>query len=116
MLLAREEAVQDQAQEVVAQRAKESLGAEQSRETRPPDLFLQLVKAEAVRVQEHRGRASGNVIAQESEDIDQNWKTKGDDESSRTANEVSARMAQGPQQRILTVQGTRSREALRRAS
>lgn len=116
MLLTREEAVQDQAQEVVTQRTKQSVGAEKSRETRPSDLFLQLFKAEAVRVQKHRGRASRNVIAQESEYIDQDGKTKGYDEGSGTGKEVSTRMAGFLMQQVLTVRGIRIREALRRAS
>jgi len=42
-----------------------------------------LLEAEAIGVKENRCGASRDVIAQESEDIDQDWETKGDDESSR---------------------------------
>jgi hypothetical protein len=46
-----EQPIERQAEEVIAQRPQESLGVEQSRKASPSHLFLQLVKAEAVRVE-----------------------------------------------------------------
>jgi len=81
--LSRKESVQGQAQHVVTQRNEKGLGVEQAREARPSHLLLQLIEAEAIGVKKNRCGASRDVIAQESEDIDQDWETKGDDESSR---------------------------------
>lgn len=43
---ARQEGVQSQAEQVVAQGAKDGIGVEQTLDTGPPDFLLQLVKAE----------------------------------------------------------------------
>ena len=77
--------MQSQAEQVVSQGAKDSIGVEQALDPGPAHLFLKLVEAEVGGREKDRRWASRDVVAQESEDIDQDGQTKGDDKSAGAA-------------------------------
>lgn len=81
-LLGREESIESQTQKVIGQSAQKGIGVEKAGEASPTNFLLQLLHIKRIRVKQRRRRTSRDVVAQEREDIDQDWQTKRNDEGS----------------------------------
>jgi hypothetical protein len=81
--LRREEGMQGQAEEVVAESGKGSLGVDEAGEASPANLLLELVEIECRGMEQRRRRTAGDVVAEERQGIADQGQEEGDDESTR---------------------------------
>ena len=75
--------MQGQAEEVVAKGCKGGFGVDQSRDTRPANFPLELVKIQTKRMEQGRGRTARDVVAEEGKGIAHQRQDDGNDQGSR---------------------------------
>jgi hypothetical protein len=80
--------VKSQAEQVVAQSSKHRVGVDEALDAGPAHLALQLLDVETAGVEQRRCRTSRDVIAQKSEDIDEDGQTERDDKGARAVVEL----------------------------